>query len=329
MPPNESKRQKRLREKAEVEAKERTRLKAEAEKPKGLRRFMRWLATDYNWLKTFIGPLVAAFLFFLKAQTDKQKQTDKELSGNLVGPYVGPSAGYGNGDTSRLKNVSDSGKETFSQSIFSLPPKTKKGPNVEGVLIDKYDNPEFVKTGGVSIRIGNTFKSIAASFLFQPIDVLPLRGSGCALSKPLMIGVKGNRLYVSVSFDDLESNKPIGKMEYNHFSLWDDDRLDYDFDKKTQRKFEVRDYKGYIALSVEYFYNPDPTQANVYIAGYLVDNDQIQIMNTGRPSVGNYLPASFDTCIKKNDRNAIAIAEDKIGGINSIFGHPNLKKHKK
>ena len=317
----ESKRQARIRKKAEAERI--TRLEADIAKLIATKEKTKWYERPLIKIGIPLLAIILAFTYFaytnriFYSQKEKNDQ-DNIIENTLIGPEINPP---------NEKNISHEKEDWQNKTYFSdTLPRTDSQPPIKGIEIDKYNNQKFVNSGSVTFKIGQVTKTIAASFLFQPINVLPLGGNPCRLEKPLLVGVLKNRLYVSVDFDNLEDGENIGTMEYNHWKLWKSKKLQYDYDERSKDKFEVRDRNGYIVLSIQYIKNPDITQANVVISGYLLDKEQILVMNSRTTSTSNLYTGGTDNCFQKQiDPGFKSKARSEVAKINSIFEHPNLK----
>lgn len=204
--------------------------------------------------------------------------------------------------------------------VFYSNPLPPQDPVIRGVRIPQYDDPEFIKTGKISVKIGGLMAQTAAKVFLYPQDFLRFLYKDCNLTKSLLIGVRDSRMYVSTEFNDLQHEDAMGIIEYNHWKLYKGNILEY-YD--TDSSLEVKDKQGYIVFSIKYFTEHTPNRAAVEISGYLIDPNSILIMGNQLMVVdtigGAHYTDSARRCFSKDLTDWRRKAEVEIAKIKTIM----------
>ena len=131
---------------------------------------------------------------------------------------------------------------------------------------------------------------------------------------------KDDRLYVSAKFLDLENEFEIGEMNYNCWSLYKENLLDYHYDDE---KLEVLDKRGNIVFSIAYENLGDPNSTAdkyVVIAGYFISPSKLLVLNNLEYfNKGRHVDDHSHELFNKSDTGYKANALKEIRKIRSIF----------
>ena len=231
--------------------------------------------------------------FFPKKENDIKEETTKEKyekenfdTGHLVGPKV---ITFKNYKPEQPINIES------KPLIDTLPP-------IPGILVK-----DLEKTGLV-ISFGSSQRFFTAEACYNGIDVIAtsLIGYGSIETPKLFLGVKNERLYVSVKFNDIESEQNIGTIEFNYWRVFLPNLLSYNYD---DQRLEVQDRKGNIVFSIRYQEATANSKPTVELNGYLISKESILVFANS----GNY---SF---IPKSVKGWKKEALERIENIKSIF----------
>ncbi|WP_158991540.1 hypothetical protein [Mucilaginibacter sp. L196] len=98
----------------------------------------------------------------------------------------------------------------------------------------------------------------------------------CDTTSLLSLGVKDDRIYVSVQFDDLQKEETVGYITYNHWTLYRPNMFDFQTDGK--RYLQVEDLKNNIIFSIHYWKGVDVVDDGVFIAGYFLESKSVTVI---------------------------------------------------
>lgn len=183
-------------------------------------------------------------------------------------------------------------------------------PRINGILIKQFRDTNFVKLGWIFVQVGRYFYTCSPIDFLKGIDIFNPTLSGCT-DAHLLLGVKNDRLYVSAEFKDLQNEQTIGFIQFNHWSLYKPNLLDFDNDDK---RLEVKDKQHNIVFSISYEsigVTPSPV---VHISGYFISPTSILILG----NVGKEFKDENE-CISKTDSTWKQRALTEISTIKSIF----------
>jgi hypothetical protein len=183
---------------------------------------------------------------------------------------------------------------------FRIPDLRIESPSIKGIKI-----PDFNKNGYVIVFISGYIFTCLRTDLEKGIDIFNPILSNCS-SSHLILGIKDERLYVSVEFKDLRKEETIGFIEFNHWRLFLPNLLDFNNDDE---RLEVKDKQNNIVFSIAY-----ETKA-VFISGYLIGTKSIIVMPNDPKKSKSINPL----CVLKTDTNWKQKALDEITLIKSIY----------
>ena len=166
----------------------------------------------------------------------------------------------------------------------------------------------------VTIQAGGHLFIGHATDLQRGIDLFHPIFNGCT-NQELKLMVKGDRLYVSAKFFDLETENEIGEIKWNQWVLYKSNMLDY---QQSDNKFEVKDKHGNIVFSVFFAEHGLPM---LTIAGYFVDNNTVLILNNLElfSPDNHYVNDHDNECQPKYAPNWKTNCQIKMSKIQSVF----------
>lgn len=187
--------------------------------------------------------------------------------------------------------------------IISNSPVLDTFPIIKGLLI------ENINKTGMSIQVGTNTVHLPAVAFYNGIDVFKDQFNYCTTSK-IFLGVKENRLYISVVFKDFITRQFIGVVEFNKWKVFTPNLLTYKYD---DQRFEVLDRQFHIVFSIKYKKSVDEYGPTVIINGYFMSPKNILVLN----STG--IGATCYSYEKNNSQFSIDAALENIENIKSIF----------
>jgi hypothetical protein len=199
-------------------------------------------------------------------------------------------------------------------TVSELPPIYLKHPIISNLQpgIKGLYAKGINKKNNISIVLGNLMINCLVSDLYKGVNLFSPSFTNCTDSK-LIIGLKDDRLYVSVEFKDLEKEETIGVIEFNHWLLYKDNTLRFNNDDE---RLEVKDKQNNIVFSIQYVIAP-PNDPIIQINGYFINPYDVLIISD--MAVADSNGVEFNKCILKKDLNWKQKAEFKIQNIKSIF----------
>ena len=250
-------------------------------------------------LITGIGLLLAIgvslFFFIDRYKSPKQKFEEEKLAQGNLNPPI-------------LQNFTK--EYTISETppkFYENPPVNTLYPHIKGIYAKNIKNLQYV-----NVILGSLAVRCLVSDLYNGVNLFSPAFSNCTDSK-LMLGLKDDRLYVSVEFKDLKKEETIGVIEFNHWSLYKDNLLDFNNDDE---RLEVKDKQNNIVFSIQYFVDM-PNDPEIYIRGYFISPYDILVL-TDR-AIADKNGVEFNKCLLKTDSNWKQKAEFRIQDIKSIF----------
>ncbi len=263
-----------------------------------------------------------------KSETPKPNFFKKLGKWLLVLLSVGGSIGgiYKGIDTYRERNVSQ--KEKFDQEkkvegdlkirIPSFGPTSNAYINPEVLLQFKFDTPtyRFPKIRGIDISgidseptvivsMGRYLLNCFTEDLTKGINIFSEKNQPSFPCDTLAfkIAAARNRLYISVEFKDLKKEETVGVIQYNHWTLYKENMLNY-FD--TDSSLTVLDKQGKVVINVRYF-----SKVHILaIDGYFIGDDGVLVLNVEDPD-----SPFFEACISKTEVDWKTKAQKKISKI--------------
>jgi len=178
-------------------------------------------------------------------------------------------------------------------------------PKINGILIKRFNDPEFINRGWIFSIPGNYIQTLYPKDLQKGIRLFSSIPSQCS-STNLVIGVIGDRLYVSTEFKDLAKEETIGIIEFNHWRLFKNNLLDFYSD---DTRLEVRDKQNNIVFSLVYYEEPN----QLHVAGYFINPNSILIIKNNQAG-----SAEMNRCISKSEPDWKIIATTEIAAIKSM-----------
>ena len=175
-------------------------------------------------------------------------------------------------------------------------------PEIKGILV------KDISKDGLTINFGLSSVDFPASLCYEGVDVFSIsliKYLTCELPK-LFIGVKGDRLYASVKFNDLQTGQNIGIIEFNHWRLFLPNLLSYNYDDE---RLEVKDKQGNIVFSIKYEESKNGEKPSISLKGYLFTLNSITVFTDG----------SQMSCISTDDKDWKKRALESMNNIKSIF----------
>ena len=122
----------------------------------------------------------------------------------------------------------------------------------------------------------------------------------------LFLGIKDDRLYVSVKFNDLETGQNIGTIAFNHWKVFLPNLLSYRYDDE---RLEVRDRQDNIVFSIKYEESNNGKAPKIVIGTYLNSEESVLVCtNTWNA-----------TCVNKKEKGWKKRALKFIETIESVF----------
>jgi len=206
---------------------------------------------------------------------------------------------------STIDTLSPSGFSFLEQTpVFYNEVKYDSLPIVKGILIRNKNKP-------INLEIGNTLFINSREYLSRGIEIHTPIYPACDSVKKISLILKDDRLYVSVEFKDLEKGETVGYLEYNHWTVFKENSLEYP--KNDDYRLEVKDKKSNIVFTIRY--NETSLGTNqVFICGYFISPKAISILVQDTIKKNQ-----FDTCISKSNINWKQDAEVLIQNIKSIY----------
>lgn len=234
--------------------------------------------------------------FFTSAieQHDKQYLTQ----GDLKSPKI-----FNDSDSSIVDKYSDT---------ISLPAIKNNYPKVIGLDVKGFNNHQQI-----IVNLSNRPLRCTPKDFYKGVYPFDSLFSSC-LHKKLILGVKNERLYVSVEFKDLEKEETIGIIEFNHWQLYNPNFIKVKVDP-DEKKLEVYDLKSNIVFTINYK-ELDSNVAMITIGGYFLDDNSALII----PTVADGVHIAPDTmlralCISKRDKRWKAKARKAAHSVHSIY----------
>jgi hypothetical protein len=236
---------------------------------KGLLKTIGIIGTVLTFLGIIVGVLggwkEASRLFKTPSQIFKE---DHAPSGELRAPKI----------------HKDNPPETESSPTLHSDTHPDHYPVIKGIYIK-----DLIKRNAVMIYAGDFMAMIGADQLFSG-ETLSSLAKTCP-GHNLSFLAKDDRVYISTEFKDLEKEETMGIIEYNHWTVFNDNLL---FFYNDDTALEVRDKKNRVTFSIRLVDGPDhPT---IYISGYLIGDSSVMTMvsNSGQNTTNN-------KCILKSD----------------------------
>lgn len=180
-------------------------------------------------------------------------------------------------------------------------------PPIKGILIKNFENLN------IAVFEGHKTKLFPIEQYYFGFDMFQESFRECFPPK-VILGVKGERLYVSAEFKDLHKEETIGFIEFNHWKLYKPNMLDFYNDDKS---LIVKDKQNNIAFSIKYE-EPSSTHpgADLIIQGYFISPTSVLVLRDVQRDP--YPPSQY--CFLKNDSNWKRKALVEIQKIKGDFG---------
>jgi len=183
---------------------------------------------------------------------------------------------------------------------------TLKFPKVKGIYIKGLKQMQ-----SLAIAIGEHIFLCPVHNLYEGIEILNPIYRDCS-NTTLALAAKDDRLYVSTKFVALRDSTEIGFMDFNHWTIYNGNYLDY---TPGDDRFEVKDKQGNIVFSI--FYSKRPSF--VEISGYFVGPTSVIVLTSKEAFKLHVNGVGPTDCIQKSDSNWKVKAEIEIAKIKSAF----------
>lgn len=253
--------------------------------------FRRWWIISLEVI-TFLSILTLYEYFKQKITPDSVKFVNEtQITGQLKPPEIKiPNSSY------TILDIPQSFKISTLKSI---------GPHISGISIKDFSERKYI----IMVIGGLHFKCPTEDLLkgIRPYEATFKPCGGATLD----VGVKDNRLYVSLRFRSFPDGALIGNMEFNHWTLFRKNLISY---KADDERLEVKDNQGYIVLSVRYLVDSG-NEGIVAISGYLFEKPNLVILpnnNYGQPIV-------LTVCHYITNQPSIDSLQKEISTITSVF----------
>lgn len=259
---------------------------------------------DKFWKRMGYAATVVAILtgcFFakdrwLKSDNEKQNEIEKNHSkqGELIPPKITiPKVEY------------YSSEKPF---IYNTKFDNRKIPPIKGLKI-KYYHPddELMFLFGPRELVVIPIKS-----LLTGVTVNVHKSNGCDDTK-FKFGIHNERLYISTEFKDLQQERTVGIIEYNHWQVFLDNYCTIHNDDKG---FEVTDRQHYVVFTMKYELSTIKDSTNmIIIGGYFITPSSIRIIQNYGGGPSTYI----DTCFSKSIPDWKLKSEKNISHIKTNF----------
>jgi hypothetical protein len=236
-----------------------------------------------------VGAVLYGVIKFFRYPKVKHEK-EKTIAGEMHTPNLQP----GKLDPSSYKILE-------KDPVFYREPFNSNYPAINGIRLKRYDSSGFTVFG-----IGNTAIPLPNPDLERGIELSIGHPFGCQEHK-ISLFLKNLKLYIAADFRDLEKEEIMGSLEYNHWTAYKDNMIDFNSDDFG---LEVKDKQGNIVFSICCGYGNI-----VYIAGYFVNKQSVMVLQN------NYLKNKDQLgCFQKNTSDWKKRAEGDVGLIKSLFG---------
>jgi hypothetical protein len=196
------------------------------------------------------------------------------------------------------------------RTIKNLPFATEKvdttkigKPIVSGILLKDLNPKKKFK-----IFFGKYYIDTFPSVFRNEYNVFYANQFNCEGQK-ITFRIVGNRLYCSLSFKDLEKEKIVGTMVYNHWELYDKNYLDYQ-EAPDHTGLRVSDSANNTIFSIYSSYSSF-AGLEVYLRGYFISNSTILVCHDEAPN--------YHTCISKDLPNWKQLARREFDKIDAPY----------
>ena len=213
------------------------------------------------------------------------------------------------GDLKPKPFTSDTGSYTTSEHppVFIFNKYRKDDfPIINGIYIDGFDKMDYVH-----VIVGGVLYTCFKKDFYKGINIFNPFFATC-VNTNLILGVHDNRLYVSAEFKDLQKEETIGFIEFNHWSLYKPNMLDFENDDE---RLQVKDKQNNIVFAINLKSVQPKEYAVIEINGYFINPSSILIITNETHRSPKY---NFE-CIPKSDSDWKQKALLTIQGIKSIF----------
>lgn len=162
-----------------------------------------------------------------------------------------------------------------SEMTNKIPPISNR---IEGIYIKDF------ATSNVMLFLGGLGTLIAPDSYYNTFDAFGevkgylLRSKKSITQFPttnMIIGVKDERLYVSVKFRDIKTGHLIGEIKFNHYEIYEESALRF---YSTKTSLKVLDKQGDMVFSLKYEKESSRSQS-IHIDGYFNDPKVITVLN--------------------------------------------------
>lgn len=188
---------------------------------------------------------------------------------------------------------------------FNLTPSEKIEPIIKGIRLRNLHKRKFLY-----IMAGNVVLKCDIADFYKGVRVFSKKFEGCSDSN-LILGIKDDRLYVSVEFKDFQKEETIGVIEFNHWKLYKPNLFDFDND---DTKLQVRDKQHNTVFSIRYIAAQEPQSINtVILTGYFINPSSVLVLSLDSLGKG----FSEAVCYSKGATNWKTIVLQSIQKINS------------
>ncbi|WP_259070136.1 hypothetical protein HDF24_15505 [Mucilaginibacter sp. X4EP1] len=248
---------------------------------------------------------------FIAIQNEWLKSSKKKFEEQTTesGSLNPPKLNYSNSQYSQISN------DGFKFFIPRIPPNfdsktNKRFPPIIGLHVIDFNinNPIYVDCG-------NRIFYLTPQYFHKGVDILKTLGDSCS-NTSLILGLKGDRLYISTEFKRLQNEETMGIIEYNHWTLFKENILTYRY---NDTMLEVRDKQNKIAFSIKYGQTSmmrtkkGPPFNGVIIRGYFLGDTSLTVINSQ--------PGFFRGCFLKSDPNWKQKAAVEISKIKSLWNN--------
>ncbi|HEY5368803.1 MAG TPA: hypothetical protein VIJ75_07410 [Hanamia sp.] len=196
----------------------------------------------------------------------------------------------------------------IDNKYFYYDSNTYHYPIVKGIYVKGLD--KMAPNDDIFFVVGRMSFGYSKKRLEDGINILSTVNCGDTSNKIWAVAIK-NRIYISAKFMDLRTDNEIGEMQFNHWTVYLNQLIDYHYDDD---KFEVLDKQGNIVFSIADI--SSGSHVRIAVSGYF----NTPFLVTVFAKSGNL----SDICISKSDSNWLKKAEAEISDIHSVF--PNRSK---
>lgn len=226
-----------------------------------------------------------------------------------------------NVDTGTLKPATVTSVDTLGYVELDTTPIFNKArrdtfPIVKGIKVKDTASDVML------IVVGHATWLLSKHILEKGIQVFDPKTSDQCYQTNLKLILKNPRIYVSAQFRDLRNNQLLGEMDYNHWTVYLKNLLDYNY---MDDRLEVKDKQGYVVFSILFSDKGQSSNGAIAFSGYFINPSSILIVNTD-PVPTFYtdktLNEAFEKmkCIAKEPGSQWQIeAEKSIAKIKSVF----------